>query len=489
MVSPRGRRRGPDCAAAALWLAAILAAGGSVGAQAPARDPWPPGDGVHRSHIVVPPLTRFPLTRKITIGVDKSMLIELPVDLQNVLVSNPEILDAVVQSSRRVYRLAKDVGDASAFFLGADGQKLVFLEVTVARDLTALSDALARLIPGSQIKAESVGDNVVLAGSVITPIDANRAAELAGRYTKKRDAVVNMLAVGTKEQVLLRVQVAEMQRDAIRRIGVNLPEAILKGNNITFTKVMQNALPVTSQSVIGAISGGAGSVPFVVGGEAAQLTWTNGANSITAFIQALERAGLVRTLAEPNLTAISGEKAEFQAGGRVSGAGLQRRSPSLGELEELRRQPLVHAGGAVAGSDQPQRFGRGQRIDLRWRGDAQRHRLPRAQGANAPKPRWNCRAAAPWGDGGPHLRRHAPVLGRRARHQEHPRPRRLVSQQRLSAQGERARHARDALLGHTRGQGGLCPPGQPHLRRARPSAARALRGRLRLYCRISGRGG
>src|SRR6185295_18822417 len=105
MVSPRGRRRGPDWTAAALSLAAMLAAGGSVGAQAPARDPWPPGDGVHRSHIVVPPLTRFPLTRKITIGVDKSMLIELPVDLQNVLVSNPEILDAVVQSSRRVYRL------------------------------------------------------------------------------------------------------------------------------------------------------------------------------------------------------------------------------------------------------------------------------------------------------------------------------------------------------------------------------------------------
>jgi Flp pilus assembly secretin CpaC len=174
----------------------MLAAGGSAGAQATARDPWPPGDATHRSHILVPALTRFPLTRKITIGVDKSMLIELPVDLQNVLVSNPAILDAVVQSSRQVYLLGKDVGDDNAFFIGADGQKLVFPEVTVARDLTALSDALARLIPGSQIKAEAVGDNVVLTGSVINPIDANRAAELAGRYTKKRDAVVIMLAVG-----------------------------------------------------------------------------------------------------------------------------------------------------------------------------------------------------------------------------------------------------------------------------------------------------
>jgi pilus assembly protein CpaC len=310
----QGRRAGGCAVAAAVGIVAITWSG-PLAAQGAVRDSWQLTDATHRSHIVVPPTTRFPLSRKITIGLDKSMLIELPVDLQNVLVSNPEVLDAVVQSSRQVYLLAKEVGDANAFFIGADGQKLVFLEVTVARDLTALSDAFTRLIPGSQIRAESVGDNVVLTGSVINPIDANRAADLAGRYTKKKDAVVNMLTVGTKEQVLLKVQVAEMQRDAIRRIGVNLPAAILKGNNITFTKVIQNAFPVTSQSVPGAASGGPGALPLAFAGEAAQATWTNGANSVTAFMQALERAGLVRTLAEPNLTAISGEKAEFQAGG------------------------------------------------------------------------------------------------------------------------------------------------------------------------------
>ena len=117
-----------------------------------ARDPFALAEGMHRSHIQVPVGTRFPITRKVTIGVDKSMLIELPIDLQNVLVSNPEVLDAVVQSSRQVYLLAKDVGDANAFFIGPDGQKLVFLEVTVARDLTALTDALNRLLPGARIK-------------------------------------------------------------------------------------------------------------------------------------------------------------------------------------------------------------------------------------------------------------------------------------------------------------------------------------------------
>ncbi len=303
-------------------LLLVLAMAGAVGmaadadAQGSSRDPWVLAEPGHKSHIVVPPNTRFPITRKITIGLDKSLLIELPVDLQNVLVSNPEILDAVVQSSRQVYLLAKDAGDANAFFIGPDGQKLVFLEVTVARDLTPLADALTRLLPGSRIKVEAVGENVVLTGSVLNPIDANRAADIAGRYTKKKDAVVNMLSTGTKEQVLLKVQVAEMQRDAIRRIGVNLPGALLSSGNITFTKVIQNAFPTTASIVPGVVSGGAAALPLVIAGGAAQTTWSpNGNNSVTALVQALERAGLIRTLAEPNLTAVSGETAKFLAGG------------------------------------------------------------------------------------------------------------------------------------------------------------------------------
>ncbi len=195
--------------------------------------------------MVLPPGTRFPIARKITIGLDKSMLIELPVDLQNVLVSNPEVVDAVVQSSRQVYLLAKDVGDANAFFMGADGQRLMFLEISVARDLTPLTDALNRLLPGARIKVEAVGDNVVLHGQRPQSDRRQPRGEIASRYTKKKDSVVNMLAVGAKEQVLLKVQVAEMQRDAIRRLGVNVPGALLNSGNITFTKVMQNAFPVT----------------------------------------------------------------------------------------------------------------------------------------------------------------------------------------------------------------------------------------------------
>ncbi len=271
----------------ALSLAGVVASAAPSAAQSGARDPFDTvGAPEHKSHIVIPPLTRFPISRRVAIGVDKSMLVEMPVDLQNVLVSNPDVLDAVVQSSRQVYLLAKDIGDANAFFMGPDGQKLVLLEVTVSRDLTALADALTRLLPGSRINVEPLGDNVVLTGSVINPIDANRAAELAARYTKKKDSVVNMLSVGTKEQVLLKVQVAEMQRDAIRRIGVNVPTAVLN-TDITFTKVIRD-------------------------GEA---VWGPGTRSLGHLMEKLEGTGLVRTLAEPNLTAISGEAAKFLAGG------------------------------------------------------------------------------------------------------------------------------------------------------------------------------
>ncbi len=303
------------CALTVVLLSVVLGmqALDAAAQQPPKREPPPVSEPDHRSHMVIPPGTRFPVTRKITIGLDKSMLIELPVELRNVLVSNPDVVDAVVQSSRQVYLLAKDVGDANAFFMGADGQRLAFLEITVVRDLSPLTDALNRLLPGARIKVEAVGDNVVLTGSVLNPIDANRANELAARYAKKKDNVVNMLSVAAKEQVLLRVQVAEMQRDAIRRLGVNVPEAVLQSGNVTFTRVIQNAFPITAGLVPQATAGAL--LPNVVAGAASQTTWTPGANSVTTLVQALERAGLIRTLAEPNLTAISGEMAKFLAGG------------------------------------------------------------------------------------------------------------------------------------------------------------------------------
>ena len=244
------------------------------------------------------------MTRKLSIGLDKSMMIELPTDVSDVLVSNPQVVDAVVQTPRRIYLLAKDVGEANAFFLGPGGQKVLLLELVVMRDVAPLDEMLARLIPGSRIKVATVGTNVALTGSVLTPADANRAADLASRFLKVKDGVVNMLSVASKEQVLLKIKVAEVQRDAMKRIGVDLPGALASSGRFTFQKVMTNAFPVTSPSV-----------PISVAGSALAATFQSGKQDITAMIQALERTGLVRTLAEPSLTALSGESAKFLAGG------------------------------------------------------------------------------------------------------------------------------------------------------------------------------
>jgi pilus assembly protein CpaC len=283
---------------AGVWSAAWS---GGVNAQASPEQARSLVEPAHRSHLTLPPGGPYPISRKVTIGVDKSMLVEVPIDLTNVLVSNPEVMDAVVQTSRQVYLLAKEVGEANAFFIGPDGQKVLFLEVSVGRDLTTLRDTLQRLLPGSKIAAEMVGENLVLSGSVVDPLDANRAADLAGRFIKKKDGVVNMLTTSAKEQVLLRVKVAEMQRDAIRRLGVNT-STVLQSGHITVSQVLQNSFPVTAA---------------VSGGKATDVIWQNGDDSVAALVQMLERGGLMRTLAEPNLTAMSGEQAKFLAGGEM----------------------------------------------------------------------------------------------------------------------------------------------------------------------------
>lgn len=299
------RKAWRGAARSALLVVALLAGQVLVAeAQSGSRRGFEPASGEHRSVLVVPDGVSLPVTKKISIGLDKSMLIELPVDVGDVLVSNPDIVDAVVQTPRRIYLIAKDAGEANAFFMGPGGTKVLLLELTVTRDLAALGDMLNKLIPGSKITVNSVGNNIALTGSVITPTDANRAADLASRFLKIKDGVVNMLSVATKEQVLLKIKVAEVQRDAMKRIGMDLPKAFLNRGNFTFYNVITNGFPVTSSAI-----------PLGAAGANLLTSWQHGKQNVQALIEALERANLIRTLAEPSLTALSGETAKFLAGG------------------------------------------------------------------------------------------------------------------------------------------------------------------------------
>lgn len=270
--------------------------------------------------------------RQIKLGLNKSMIVELPREVREVMVSNPEQVDAVMQSSTRAYLIGKKIGEANILFIDGDGNQVAVLEVTIERDLGALQNLIARLIPGSRVRIETVGMNVVLTGSVPTPIDATRASEIVNSFLGESDSggstsaaaggsavtinnsassgsgsgggtsgpsrVINMISVEGREQVLLKVSVVEMQRNIIKQFGVDL-NALVNSGNFAFSALSTLPYPF------------AGALGNAVAGAA----WSDGSSSVSGVLQALEEDGLLHTLAEPNLTAISGETANFLAGG------------------------------------------------------------------------------------------------------------------------------------------------------------------------------
>ncbi len=256
----------------------------------------------------------LPVKRKVSLGLNKAMIVELPVDNRDIIVSHPETLDASLHSARRVVLFGKGAGAANVFFLGKDGRKVLVLDVTVRRDLTELSQLLASVLPGSRVTATSSGTGVVLSGNVTRPADSARAGDMAKQFFKD-GTVVNLISVSEREQVMLKVTVAEIHREAIRRLGVNVPELVAKAGTITFSQVLRPGFPVTSSLIPSAGFTGSGLVPAVGVGNAAQITANAAGVSVSAMLEALERAGLSRTLAQPSLTAISGETAKFLAGG------------------------------------------------------------------------------------------------------------------------------------------------------------------------------
>ena len=267
-----------------------------------------------RSIIRIDARTPLPATRQITMGVNKAIMVELPQDSTDVIVSQTETIDATVHTARRVMIYAKKIGTANIFFLGRDGRQLLVLDVNIKRDLGELGTLLRRLIPSGRISVATSGEGIVLSGNVTQPEDAIRAEQIVRQYIKDVP-VVSLLSVSEREQVLLKVTVAEVQREAIRRIGIDLPQMIAQGGAMTFTKVIQNTFPVSGAVATAAGFVNPGVTPAVGAGSALQGTVTGGGFSASAMIQAFERVGLGRTLAEPTLTAISGETAKFLAGG------------------------------------------------------------------------------------------------------------------------------------------------------------------------------
>ncbi len=231
----------------------------------------------------------------VPLGVGKSVVIDFPRDIKDVLVADPKIANAVIRSTRRAYIIGAAVGQTSVFFFDAEGQQIGGFDIAVTRDLNGLRAAIKQALPGLDIHVEGLGEGLVLTGNVATPIEAQQAFDIASRLVDDGRKVVNGILVHGRDQVMLKVTVAEVQRDIIKQLGIDvngtvgIGSAVLNVNNIP-------PFPVYGQPLF----------PSAIGATF---------KSLNATLQAMERAGVIRTLAEPNLTAISGESANFLAGG------------------------------------------------------------------------------------------------------------------------------------------------------------------------------
>ena len=237
--------------------------------------------------------------RPVALGVGKSIVLDLPRDIKDVLVADPKIANAVVRSSQRAYIIGAAVGQTNIVFFDSAGQQIAAYDIAVTRDLNGVRAALKQTLPNSDIHIEGVADGVVLSGTAANPIEAQQAADLAARLVGGLDKVVNSIAVRGRDQVMLKVTLAEVQRSIVKQLGIDLSASMNYGTAVV---KFNNTNPFTANNA-----------PLVANNA---LTGTFGATpSVQATLRAMESAGVVRTLAEPNLTAISGESATFISGG------------------------------------------------------------------------------------------------------------------------------------------------------------------------------
>ena len=262
-------------------------------------------------------------------GVGKSVIVDLPEEAGEIYVGDPKIANAIVRSARRVYVSGVANGQTSIFALARDGRKIATIEVSVGRDVGELSALLNAAIPGNEIHVRTVADKIILTGSVASAEEAQKALDIASGFVNDSTApstagagsvsisvgasgagssgpgasasgaggkVINSLTIRGLDQVSLRVTVAEIRREIIKQLGVSMSGT---GPNGSFT--LEN--------------------PFAINGAVAasegMLNWVKGGQSFNATLQAFERQGVAHTLAEPTVTAVSGESAKFLAGGTI----------------------------------------------------------------------------------------------------------------------------------------------------------------------------
>jgi pilus assembly protein CpaC len=223
------------------------------------------------------------------VPMNRAVVVESDTAFAEVSIANPGIADISTLSDKSIYVLGKTPGRTSMTLLSPDGKLISNVEIHVSPDIAEFKERLKQILPGEQIEVRTANDGIVLSGTVSSAAKLDRALDLAGRYAP--DRISNLMSVGGTQQVMLKVRFAEMQRSVSKTLSSQL-----SGNFGT------EATATTGNSLLGKegafrLAASAGSLEFAV------------------LLEALESKGVVRTLAEPNLTALSGQEAKFLAGG------------------------------------------------------------------------------------------------------------------------------------------------------------------------------
>ncbi|MFU1477683.1 type II and III secretion system protein family protein [Roseovarius sp. C7] len=248
-------------------------------------------------------------SRDISVAINRAIVVESDVPFAELSVANASIADFSTLSDRTVYLLGKAPGRTTMSLFDEAGRLITNVEIHVSADISEFKERLRQILPNEKIEVRTANDGIVLSGVVSSTPRMQRALELAQRYAPER--VSNLMSVSGKQQVMLKVRFAEMQRSVSKSLGTSLFIDGLNNSGIGGA-ISTNAIGSSAQTPVGVAPG---TSTAGANNGAAFIGLNAGSAQVGILIQALESKGLVRTLAEPNLTALSGQEANFLAGG------------------------------------------------------------------------------------------------------------------------------------------------------------------------------
>ncbi|MEC7760784.1 MAG: type II and III secretion system protein family protein [Pseudomonadota bacterium] len=245
----------------------------------------------------------------LNVPMNRAVVVESDQPFAEISIANPGIADISTLSDRTIYVLGKSQGRTTLTLLAPDGTLISNVEVQVTPDLSEFKERLRQILPGEPIEVRTANDGIVLSGTVSSMAALDRALDLAGRYAP--DKVSNLMSVGGTQQVMLKVRFAEMQRSVTKSLSSSLGF----GTTVNGLGGSIGTGALGNQDNLNAASAG----DLIATGNDRTGAFTFGFNAgalqFAVMLEALENKGMVRTLAEPNLTALSGQQASFLAGG------------------------------------------------------------------------------------------------------------------------------------------------------------------------------